>query len=144
MLPKVKIHLKSRALKYSLEIILILFIFISVKSFMQRNLVEGAVPSLDGVLLNGQTFSIQSYEGQPVLLHFWATWCSICKMEEDSIFAISEDYKVITVAMNSGTDLEINEYLEDRELSYPVIVDEYVEISKRFGLQGVHTICVIE
>ena len=144
MLPKVKIHLKSRILKYSLEIVFILIIFITVKSFLQRNLVEGVAPPLDGVLLDGQTFNIQSHQGQPILLHFWATWCSICKMEENSISAISEDYKVVTIAMNSGTDQDIKDYLEEREVNFPVMVDEYGEVAKRFGVRGVPTSFVID
>ena len=144
MLPNVKIHLKSRIPKYSLEIIFILIIFIAVKSFLQRNLIEGVVPPLDGILLNGQTFNIQSHQGQPILLHFWATWCSICKMEENSISAISEDYKVVTIAMNSGTDQDIKDYLEEREVNFPVMVDEYGEVAKRFGVRGVPTSFVID
>lgn len=144
ILPKVKIHFKNRIAKHSLEIVFILIIFIAVKSFLQRNLVEGVVPPLEGVLLGGQTFNIQSCQGQPTLLHFWATWCSTCKMEENSISAISEDYQVITIAMNSGADQEIKDYLEKREISFPVIVDEYGEVAKRFGVRGVPTSFVID
>ena len=144
MLPKVKIQLKSRILKYSIEIIFILLVFIAVKTYLQRNLVEGVVPPLDGVLLNGQVFNIQSNQDQPILLHFWATWCSICKMEEDSIAAISEDHKVITIAMQSGNDQDIKDYLKEKGINFPVIVDEYGEIAKSFGVRGVPTSFVVD
>ncbi|MDX2464435.1 MAG: redoxin domain-containing protein, partial [Porticoccus sp.] len=49
-----------------------------------------------------------------------------------------------TVAMNSGTNLEVKKYLDERELNFPVIVDEYGEIAKRFGVQGVPTNFVID
>ena len=135
---------KNRVIKYSIEILFILLIFIAVKTYLQRNLVEGAAPPLNDVLLNGQTFNLQSSQGQPVLLHFWATWCSICKLEEESIAAISEDHNVITIAMQSGNDQEIKDYLEEQGINFPVIVDEYGEIAKRFGVQGVPTSFVID
>lgn len=135
---------KKRFIKYSIELILILLVFVAVKTYMQRNLVEGVVPPLSGALLSGQTFSLESNQEQPTLLHFWATWCSICKLEEDNIAAISKDHNVITIAMQSGNDQEVRDYLEDNAIHFPVIVDEDGEIAKRFGVQGVPTSFVID
>ena len=144
MTPRLKTQLKNRILKYSLEIIIILLIFMAVKTYLQRNLAEGVVPPLNSVLLDGQDFNILSNQDQPILLHFWATWCSICKMEEDSIAAISEDHKVVTIAMQSGNDQDIKDYLKEEGVNFPVIVDEYGEIAKSFGVQGVPTSFVVD
>ena len=136
--------LKRRHFKFGVEIFVILVIYLVIKTFMQRDLVDGPAPSLEGMLLDGQSFNIQSYQGKPLLLHFWATWCSICKMEENSIAAISEDFEVITVAMNSGSDMEISTYLEEQALSFPVVVDEDGVIAERFGVRGVPTSFIID
>ena len=101
-------------------------------------------PSFEGKLLGGQSFNIQPYQGKPVLLHFWATWCSICKMEQNSIASISEDHEVITVAMNSGTDMEVVAYLKQQGLSVPVVNDENGAIAQRFGVRGVPTSFIID
>lgn len=140
---KLKSILRIRAVKYALEIAFILLVFFSVKAYMQRHLVEGTAPALQSTLLNGQTVNLQSSTDKPVLLHFWATWCPVCKLEQDSINAISEDHMVITVAMNSGTDLEVQSYLEENNLSFPVIVDENGAIARRFGVRGVPTSFII-
>ena len=29
----------------------------------------------------GQTFSLSSFRGKPVMLNFWTTWCHYCKVE---------------------------------------------------------------
>jgi thiol-disulfide isomerase/thioredoxin len=50
---------------------------------------------------------------QAVLIHFWATWCSICRLENDNIQAISQDYRVLNIAMQSGTDTELHQKLHD-------------------------------
>ena len=150
MLLTLKTLRKKRYFKLGVEIVVVLAIYLAVKAFMQRDLVDGPVPSLEGRLLGGQSFNIQSYQGKPLfkgkpkLLHFWATWCSICKMEQNSIASISEDYEVITVAMNSGTDREVAAYLEERGLSFPVMVDEHGAIAERFGVRGVPTSFIID
>ena len=136
--------LKKRYFKLGAEIVVVLAVYLAIKSFMQRDLIDGPVPSFEGMLLEGQSFNIQSYQGKPVLLHFWATWCSICKMEENSIASISEDYEVITVAMNSGNDVEITAYLEEQGLSFPVVIDEEGAVAERFGVSAVPTSFIID
>ena len=135
---------KKRHFKFGVEIVVILVIYLVIKSFMQRDLVDGPVPPFEGMLLEGQSVNIQSYQGKPLLLHFWATWCSICKLEENSIASISEDYEVVTVALNSGNDMEISAYLDEQKLSFPVVVDEDGVISERFGVRGVPTSFIID
>ena len=144
MLSNLNTLLKKRYVKLGIQIVVVLAIYLAVKSFMQRTLVEGPVPSLEGTLLDGQHFNFASYQGKPVLLHFWASWCGICKMEENSIDSISKDYQVITVAMKSGNDMEIAAYLEEQGLRFPVVVDEDGTIASRFGVRGVPTSFIID
>ena len=136
--------LKKRYFKIVVEIVFILAVYLAIKSFMQRDLAEGPAPSFEGKLLGGQSFNIQPYQGKPVLLHFWATWCSICKMEQSSIASISEDHKVITVAMSSGTDREVAAFLKQQGLSFPVVNDENGTIAERFGVQATPTSFIID
>jgi thiol-disulfide isomerase/thioredoxin len=141
---RIKKLLQIRGVKLALEVALILLVFIALKTYMQRDLAEGTAPPVQGILLSGQPINLQAYKGQPVLLHFWATWCPVCKLEQDSIDAISKDHAVITVAMNSGNDLQVKTYLQEHNLSFPVIVDERSVLAKQFGVQGVPTSFVID
>ncbi len=135
---------KYPVFKISLNILVILTIFFSVKIFLQRDLAEGHVPSLVGVMLNGQNIDIEYYQGKPLLLHFWATWCGICKLEEKSVSSIAEDYQVLTVSMQSGDAHKVQSYLDERGVNFPVIVDEYGEIAKRFGVNRVPASFIID
>ena len=60
------------------------------------------------------------------------------------IAAISEDHKVVTIAMQSGNDQDIKDYLKEKGINFPIIVDEYGEIAKSFGVQGVPTSFVVD
>ena len=41
-----------------------------------------------------------SLNNKPILIHFWATWCPICKVEAPNIQTISEHFEVLTIAVN--------------------------------------------
>lgn len=129
--------LKIRGVKLTIEISILLLIYIALKSWMQRDMIEGPPPALQGRLLNGHTVNLPSLKGQAVLIHFWASWCGICKLEQDSIESISKDYTVISIAMKSGDSNEIRQYMDTHKLSFPVIVDADGNIAQRYGVSAV-------
>ena len=136
--------LKHRIVKIALDLLLVLAVYFAVRTYMQYDLVKGSAPSLQGNLLSGEMVNLQSLRGQAVMVHFWANWCKVCKLEQNSIDAISKDHTVITVAMNSGAEAEVKKYLVENALSFPVIVDADSSISNRFGVKGVPTSFVID
>jgi thiol-disulfide isomerase/thioredoxin len=144
MLVKLKQLLKIRGVKITLEILVILLVFIAIRTYMQRDLAAGPAPQIRGTLIDGQSFNLQSLQGKPVLLYFWATWCPVCKMQNGSVAAISKDHAVITVAMNSGTDLEIDAFLNEKKLDFPALVDDAGSIASQFGVNGVPASFVID
>jgi peroxiredoxin len=144
MSPQTPKFFHRRAVKVTVEILLILLVYLTVKTFMQRHLVEGIAPVLQDRSLTGQTINLQSFKGQPVLVQFWATWCPVCKLEQNSIDAISRDHTVITVAMSSGNKAQVKAYMDANKLSFPVVLDEDGAIARRFGVRGTPTGFVID
>ncbi|MBK8555935.1 MAG: TlpA family protein disulfide reductase [Lewinellaceae bacterium] len=43
--------------------------------------------------LNGKPFTLHRFDGKPVLLNFWATWCGPCVSEMNSLEAVYQQYK---------------------------------------------------
>ena len=144
MLNKLKHLLKIRGIKFVIEIILIIIVFLLVKFYTQQGLATGTPPPLAGALLNGTSINLDALKGKPVLLHFWASWCPVCQLEQDSIESIHHDYTVLSVAMKSGTDLEVQSYLNEHKLSFPTLTDEEGLIAKRFGVHGVPVSFIID
>ena len=128
--------LKKRWVKYTLEILFFILLYLGLRAYMQRDMVQGAAPEIEAATLTQQVFRLSEVR-KPVLVHFWATWCGICKLEQDSIQALSRDYPVITIAMQSGSDQEVQAYLAEHQLDFSVINDESGELSTRYGIQGV-------
>jgi len=129
--------IKSNKLLFiSLQVLLLVSVYVGVKTYKQRDLVQDT-PPLTATLLSGQTFNLQAQRDKPLLLHFWASWCPVCQLEQDTIESLSQDYSVVTVAMQSGEKAEVQHYMQTENLTFPVIVDPAGEISSRFGIKGV-------
>ncbi|MBL3519083.1 redoxin domain-containing protein [Aliarcobacter lanthieri] len=88
-------------------------------------------------LIDGSIYEVKN--DKPLLIHFWATWCPICSLEEQNIEKISKDYEVITIATQSGSLEEIKEYLEKNSLSFKVVNDEEGILSKKFNIKAFPT-----
>ena len=83
-------------------------------------------------LINGTYYSPR--QGKPLMLHIWATWCPVCKAEIDNVQRLSEYYEVITIAVNSGSDYDINEYLKNHNLNLKVINDKNSVLAQKLNI----------
>jgi len=128
---------KRKWVKNTIQVLVLLIIFISVRAYTQRGLAKDLAPGFSASLLTGTQIDLEQYRGKPVLLHFWASWCSVCALEQDTIQSLSQDYKVLTVAMNSGEAMEVAAYLEEKGLDYPTIADPDGQLARRYGVRGV-------
>ena len=130
--------------RYLLEALVVIVIIVGINSWRTRDAASGPAPLLSGYTLNGEPYELSRKPGEPVLVHFWASWCPVCNLQDGNIVTLSEEFPVITVAMSSGTDEEVREHLEEEELMLTVINDESGEISSRWGVKGVPTTFVID
>jgi len=120
------------------EILLFIVLIAGIRAWQQRDMISGNAPPLQGVLLGGSAYALPAQPEQPVLVHFWATWCPICRAEQDSIAAIAQDRpNTITVAMQSGSDAEVARHLASQGLHFPVLNDTEGRISSAWGVHAV-------
>ena len=92
----------SRWRRWLVELALIAVVLIGIQWWQTRGVPSGPAPALAGQLLDGSAMNLVDERGRPVLVHFWAEWCPICRLEQGSIQSLSEDYRVISVATTSG------------------------------------------
>jgi thiol-disulfide isomerase/thioredoxin len=140
---------KTRLSKWVGTVSLYAVIFV-VSSFLgnlwlTRNQAHDTAPQIVGLDLEANEIQIK-YEqyNKPVILYFFADWCPICKFQHPVISSLDEDYPVISIAMQSGSNQQLKQYLEQHELSLSVINDSDGIISSSFGVQGVPAMFVIQ
>lgn len=81
------------------------------------------LPPISAQTLSGKPFDTGTEKGKPYILHFWATWCPVCRAEAGNIDDLAKDAKVITVAVKSGDDAALKQFMDKHGLSYPVVND---------------------
>lgn len=124
-------------------LVLVAFVYLT-HLYMVRGMARGVAPPLAGPTLSGAPVSLATLRGRPVLVHFWATWCPVCELQQGTIQALARDHDVITVAMQSGGTAAVRSYLGERGLSFPVIVDQDGRLAARFGVRAVPASFVLD
>lgn len=96
----------------------------------------------------GQTTTIAQWRaqhpGRAVALHFWADWCSICKLEEPAVGRVAADWPLLGVAMQSGDAVKVQRTQQQRQLAWPTAVDSNAELSRTWGIKAVPALVVID
>jgi peroxiredoxin len=130
--------------RWPLQILLLLLIIYAIGQYRSRDLPAGRAPLFSGLDLDGNEISLQQYQGRPLLLHFWASWCHICRLEQGSINRLARDYPVVTVASQSGTRADVAAHMQEQELDFPVLVDTDGVLAKLYEIRGFPTTFIID
>ena len=132
-----------RWLRWLRDILVLLGLFLAIQWWQSRGLVQDAAPPLVGLDLSGQPYQLDPANG-PTLVHFWAEWCPVCRLEEKNIDNIAGDLPVITIATTSGTAAEVRAYLDKQGLTMPVLLDKSGDIGRSWGVHGVPATFVVD
>lgn len=117
---------------------LIVFILSNIISYIRKpNLDSNFLPEINVMLLDGTLYGAK--EGKPLVVHFWATWCPTCKLEAPNIEHISKNYEVLTIAVNSGTDTDLEAYMKEKKLTFRVLNDKDGSWANKFKVQAYPT-----
>ncbi|MGE0081599.1 MAG: protein disulfide oxidoreductase [Thiohalomonadaceae bacterium] len=124
---------------------LALFALVLAVGFWQvRDLASGMALPLAGAGLHGEPLDLAHWRGRPVVVHFWATWCPVCSLEDETIAAVAADHPVLTVAMQSGGAHEVAAHMRENGLEFPVLNDPDGALAARYGVRAVPTTFIID
>ncbi|HEY9787228.1 MAG TPA: redoxin domain-containing protein [Candidatus Obscuribacterales bacterium] len=104
---------------------------------------DAPMPSIEGGTdwFNSPPLKNEDFKGQPVLVHFWAISCGICKESLPEISSWLTKYgekglKILSVHMprqESDTNVEaVKEAIDEYEVKQPCVVDNWHEITDGF------------
>jgi thiol-disulfide isomerase/thioredoxin len=123
--------------KNTLTVLVFVIAYLSLRPFMQGDVIHGQVPALTLQTLEGQTLDL-SQINEPTLIHLWATWCPICKMTRGSVESVAQDYPVINIASQSGDDEQLRDYAQQNAMNPAIIVNDLDgQLMQTFGAKAV-------
>lgn len=103
------------------------------------NLAEFASRDLDGA-----TIRLSDYQGQPVMVNFWATWCPPCRMELPDFQTAYNTYQddglvILAVNQDEPETLIRSFFYDDNGFTFTPVLDEGSRISRSYGIHSFPT-----
>lgn len=123
---------------------MVLGVFVAIRAWQSRGTADGPAPAFAATTLGGDAISLAALEGEPVLVHFWASWCGVCRAEEGNVEAVAGDHRVVTVATRSGGVEEVSSYVREHGLEAPVVLDPAGRLAAEWGVRSLPTSFVLD
>jgi thiol-disulfide isomerase/thioredoxin len=140
-----------KARRLSLNIVLMVAVFLSASAFQSRNMLDTgriAAPDLEAITLEGTEFDLGAVDARPTLVYFFAPWCHYCAFSSDNLVRLrrlrdENDLRIITVALDWQSVAEVHEYAKKHELNIPVLLGD-ASVSRDWKVYGFPTYYVLD
>ena len=107
----------------------------------ETRLVE-RVPEFQLADREGQMRSLADWQGQSLIINFWATWCAPCRREIPLLQQIARDHRdegfeVIGIAVDFRD--KVLAYADEMKIDYPLLIGEQeaLDAAAAFGIESI-------
>jgi thiol-disulfide isomerase/thioredoxin len=138
---------------------LILFTFLITNVFANdvskiKNIVIHKDPkTYDNVIFldkKDHKINIKSYDGNLIILNFWATWCEPCKEEMPSLDRLQfnpklSNLKIFAINIGKENKNKVNQFFKNLNIrNFEPYFDSPITLAKKFSLRGLPTTILID
>lgn len=109
----------------------LIFVLIYTAVNWWRQPIMPANPQLQLTDYQGHVIDLAALsQDKPTLVYFWGTWCGVCSVTSPTInkLAMANTYPVITIAIKSGDNQELQSYMSEHNYHFTTVNDEQGEI----------------
>ena len=94
--------------------------------------------------LQGKEVGLKEFRGKVVLLNFWATWCSPCRVEIPSMVELYSKYKgrgleIIGVNLDQLGKSEVEKFSREHKMNFPVLLNPSGNVASLYGVRAIPT-----
>ena len=109
-------------------------------------------PDFELITLTGETVKLSDYRGKKVMLNFWVSWCSPCRIEMPYMEDYYEEYKetenVEVFAVNMShmerdRSKTVKNFVDEHQLTFPILLDEEGEVTDLYEVRAYPTTYII-
>jgi peroxiredoxin len=96
-------------------------------------------PDFAASTLEGESYTLSQFRGQPVIISFGAGWCPDCRKQAPMLNEVHARHPelVILEISQDKTEAEVRQFIADFEMEFPVLVDPGAEIYRRYQNFGI-------
>ena len=134
--------------------------FLILFTFLISNVLADDLPKIKNIVIhkdlktydnvifldqNDQKINIKDFNGNLILLNFWATWCEPCKEEMPSLDRLQNNLKlnnikIFPINISQESLKKINDFFKDLDIEYlEPYYDAPTTLAKTLSLRGVPT-----
>ena len=113
----------------------------SCNSFgIQRFQERKQAPAFSLKSLNGEQVSLSDFKGKPVLVTFWATWCTSCKEEIPVLEKFSvgkrDQLAILLIAIDGERKGAVQKIVSQNKITLPVLLLLKEKVMDQYGVRG--------
>jgi len=102
--------------------------------------VGNTLSSFSGTDLEGNTFSLESHKGSPVIMRFFLINCPYCKADTPVFNKFFAEYSqkglsVVYINNNGADSREVKNFVEELKVRFPVIYDPDGRIARQYNVK---------
>jgi len=125
--------------------------FLNSSIFAQNE--SRTVPSVNLKDMEGNTVNTSDFnnDGKPMIINFWATWCTPCKRELNNIAEVYDEWieetgvKLIAVSIDDSRNAgKVAPYVNGKGWEYEVYIDSNQDFQRAIGFQNPPFTCIVD
>jgi len=95
--------------------------------------------TLDSLTAPGQHITLSQYQGKPLIVNFWASWCGPCQQETPLLarwYSQHGGHVIIVGLDENDTAASAVAFAKAKGVSYPIGVDPQLKAANAYGVTG--------
>lgn len=99
---------------------------------------------------DGAAMTLSDFEGQVVVLNFWATWCAPCREEMPTLSALQADlggeaFRVVTIATGRNDPVAMRQFFDEIGVdNLPLHRDPRQGLARSMGVLGLPVTVILD